>query len=244
MTNLRFKLGILHIYALILIQILYAFTVLLPDMNENQDTIREIIFQVSYIFFYVSIFTLIKRLTFHLKPIRSLISWIIRLEILRTISAILVLIKYNEIIYLQVVLGLTLFVFYIILIVNIFSNRYAEHVEIASLRPFFSLLILGIVLAAIIGIYLKYNHHLSTGILIDFISVIPFALLIDYFVKMKKIHLCLPQSNHPPQSIIVVFVLLLMIPLWLRVNEKSQENFEESSYPGKYLLPENEIKNL
>jgi hypothetical protein len=195
MEERKLKIGIIQTYILIFIQILFALTFLIDFLAENYDEKKEIIYQVSNVYIYVSILMLIRRLTIENKVIVKYISWIIKLEVLRAVCNILVSIKVHQASIFDFLFGLTLLILYIILIINILKKKYNDKVEITGLRPFVIALIMGFIVALIGGIYTLYNLELEFFGVLYIILTIPYVFLIGYFRKMKEKIIEIPSDK-------------------------------------------------
>jgi hypothetical protein len=184
-TNRKLKLGIIYTYILIFIQILFALTFLIDFMADNYDVKKDIIYQIFYAYVYVSILTLIRKLIIENTEISKYLFWIIRLEIFKAISSIIVALNIYQAKILVPFIGLILLVFYILLIVNMLSKKYNDKIEVKELRPYVIALIIGFVIAIIGGTYAEYNRGFEIYGIIYLVLAIPYIFIIRYFNKMK-----------------------------------------------------------
>lgn len=186
MKESKVKIGIIHTYLLIFIQIIFAMTFWIDSMAENYDDQKEIIYQIVYAYLYVSVLTLIKKLVIRNSVIVKYFSWIIPLEILRALSSILVATGFYSAAMLVSLFGLALLILYIILFVNILNNRYNQIIEIIRLRPFVIAMIFGIIIAIVGVFYAEYNQKYEIYGIMILLLVIPYVFIVRYLNKMKK----------------------------------------------------------
>jgi len=169
-------------------------------MLENYNDRKEIIYLISYAYFYVSVLVLIRKLVADNKVFVKYLTWIIRLEILKVLASILVLLKLHQAGILEAFFGLTLFVLYVILIVNIFNRKYTDKIEVLGLRPFITSLLLIFLIVMPLAAYAEYNRisDIYTTIygIIQLFSMIPYVFLIGYFKKMKVNAEIEPTANN------------------------------------------------
>jgi hypothetical protein len=184
-TNRRLKLGIIYTYILIFIQILFALTFLIDFMADNYDVKKDIIYQILYAYVYVSILILIRKLVIENTEISKYLLWIIRLEIFKAISSIMVALHIYQAKILVPFIGFILIVFYFLLIVNMLSKKYNHKIEILKLRPYVIAVIIGFVIALISGVYAEYNRGFEIYGIIYLVLAIPYIFIIRYFNKMK-----------------------------------------------------------
>ena len=185
MTKRKIRLGIVFTYILIFIQVLFALTFLLNFSAESYDDKKEIIYQISYAYAYVSILVLIRRLIIDNISISKNLTWIIQLEILKALSSILVSANIYQVKILVSLFGLILIILYIIFIVNILNKKYDDKLEIKELRPYVIALIFGFIITLIGGIYAEYNREFEIYGILNLILAIPYFFIIGYFNKMK-----------------------------------------------------------
>lgn len=185
MTKRKVELGIIFTYILIFIQVLFALTFLINFMTESYDDKKDMLYQVSYAYVYVSILILIRKLVTDNILISKYLTWIIRLEILKALSSLLVSANIYQAKILVSLFGLILLFLYIILIVNILNKQYDDKVEIKGLRPYVIALIFGFVITLIGGIYAEYNGGFEIYGILYMILAIPYFFIIGYFNKMK-----------------------------------------------------------
>jgi len=202
MTKRKIRLGVIFTYILIFIQVLFALTFLLNFMAESYDDKKEMIYQISYAYAYVSILILIRKLIIGNSSISEYLTWIIRLEILKALSSLFVSANIYQAKILVSLFGLILIILYIILIVNILNKKYDDKAEIKGLRPFAIALIFGFIITLIGGIYAEYNRGLEIYGILFLISAIPYCFIIGYFNKMKTEIDRMPNHNSasPPRQ--------------------------------------------
>jgi hypothetical protein len=185
MTERKINIGIIQTYVLVLIQVLFALTFLFDFMAENYDDKKDLIYQIAYVYVYVSILTLIKKLVIDNLVIVKYLNWIIKLEIFKALTSILVAAGIYQVGFFTFLFGLILLILYIILIFNILNKKYNDNKEIIGLRPFVIALIFGFITSLIGGIYAEYNHGFEIYGVIYLIMVIPYIFIISYLNKMK-----------------------------------------------------------
>jgi len=185
MTTKKLKLGVIYTWILILIQLLFASTFTFDFMTESYDDKKELIYKITYLYAYVSILTLIRKIVVDNYLISKYLTWIIRLEILRVLSSLLVTINIFQAKALVSLIGLFLFVFYVLFFVNVLRKKYNNKVEITELRPFTIAFTISAIIAAIGGIYAEYNREFEFYGILFLILAIPYFFIIGYFNKMK-----------------------------------------------------------
>lgn len=185
LTVRKINVGITQTYILILIQVLISLTFFFDFMLNNFDDKKEIIYQVSYAYFYVSILYLIKKIVAENVMTVKYLNWIIKFEILKALSNILVTMGIHIATFLNSLFGLVLLILYIILIVNILNKKYSDIREIAALRPYVIALIFGFMITLLGGFYAEFNGRYEVYGILYLIMVIPYVFIIRYLKKMK-----------------------------------------------------------
>jgi len=185
MTKRKIRLGIVFTYFLIFIQVLFALTFFLDFTVGSFDDKKEIIYQISYTYAYVSILILIRKLIIDNFSIYKNLSWIIQLEILKALGSILVSSNIYQFKILVSLFGLILIILYILFIVNILNKKYDDKLEIKGLRPYVIALIFGFIITLIGGIYAEYNRGFEIYGILNLILAVPYIFIIGYFNKMK-----------------------------------------------------------
>ena len=186
MINRKLRIGIIYTLFLIFIQILFALTYLLDFNSENYNEKKVLVYQVSNLYVYVSVLLLIRKLVVDNSLISKYLTWIIRLEILKVLSYVLVSLNIYQSGILFSSFLVVLLVLYIILILEILNKKYYDNIVIKGLRPFVIASTIGFSISLIGGIYAEYNHVPVIYGIIYLILAIPYFLIIKYFNQMKS----------------------------------------------------------
>lgn len=186
MINRKLRIGIIYTLFLIFIQILFALTYLLDFNSENYNEKKVLVYQVSNLYVYVSVLLLIRKLVVDNSLISKYLTWIIRLEILKVLSYVLVSLNIYQSGILFSSFLVILLVLYIILILEILNKKYYDNIVIKGLRPFVIASTIGFSISLIGGIYAEYNHVPVIYGIIYLILAIPYFLIIKYFNQMKS----------------------------------------------------------
>jgi hypothetical protein len=188
MTKSKIRLGIVFTYILILIQVLFVFNLIVNSETGNFDDNKEIIYQISYAYVYVSILMVIRKLVINNPSILKYFTWIIQFEILKALSGLVASANIFQAKIIDSLLGLILITLYIILIVNILNKKYDNKLEIKGLRPFGIALLFGLMITLIFAIIAEYKREFEIYRLLSYLaSTIPLGFIIGYFNKMKSV---------------------------------------------------------
>ena len=186
MTKSKIRLGIVFTYFLILIQMLFVLNLIVNSETGNYDDKKEIIYQISYAYVYVSILMVIRKLVINNPSILKYFNWIVQLEILKALSGLVASANIFQAKIIDSLFGLILIILYIILIVNIHNKKYDDKMEIKGLRPFGIALLFGLMITLIFAIIAEYNREFEVFTILTYlVSTIPYGFIIGYFNKMK-----------------------------------------------------------
>lgn len=183
--NRKLTISIIQTYILIFIQVLFASTYLFEFLSESYDEKKAILYQVTYAYVYVSILFMLRNLLINYNIFVKYLFWIIRLELIKVISGVLVFFNVYQAGLLASIAGFILFVLYIMLIVTILNKKHNDKTEVVELRLFAVALTISFIIALISGIYAEFHGVSWIYGILHIISAIPFVFLIRYFDHMK-----------------------------------------------------------
>ncbi len=200
-NSTQFKTGIIQTYVLIAVHICLAIVNVIPSFYFEYSILIDLLFQVVYVFTYVSVLKLVGKILSSNHDISNYLNIIIGLELLNSALKILGILGIRFADSASTVITLLLFVFYIIFIVKTLHPQYDKKLEILYLRSFLIVFIIALLVSICAMFWAGFLGFPYLFCLTFIISALPYIWIVRYFQQIKGIYADMPspyQGQGPP----------------------------------------------